>query len=140
MVAMKPRYRARLLAMTKAALVDLVIGMRKELSEERKVCRDWQESCAQWKEIARANAFQLTATNRVLRPRVLRDEKHQVGARKGGKSSAKERSGPQSKCAAIVEAARKYRGAQASKAANIARKTGATPQYVRKVLRAEKGN
>lgn len=131
---MKPRYRARLLAMTKAALVDLVIGMRKELSEERKVSRDWQKSCAQWKELAGANAFQFTATNRVLRPRVLRDEKHLVGSGKGGRESAKTRSGARSKRAAIIDAATKYRGAPASKAANIARKVGSTPRYVRMVL------
>lgn len=68
-----------------------------------------------------------------------RDKKRQAGSSKGGVASVAARSGENSKSAAIIKAAKVYRGAPASRAVNIARKVGVSPQYVRLVLKREKG-
>lgn len=64
--------------------------------------------------------------------------RHRVRSSVGGRRSAASRKA-NSKRKAIIAAARAYRGAPTSKTANIAKKCDATPQYVRKVLKEEKG-
>ncbi|MBW8366796.1 MAG: hypothetical protein K0M70_02930 [Arenimonas sp.] len=57
-----------------------------------------------------------------------------IGGRKGAEKSKAARRGAESKRAAILDAARNYTGPEAAKVRTIARKTGATAQYIRKVL------
>lgn len=59
-----------------------------------------------------------------------------LGGHKGAEKSKAARRGTDSKRAAILEASQKYTGPEAARVQTIARKTGATAQYVRKVLGA----
>lgn len=69
----------------------------------------------------------------------VREKNRRQGSSKGGVESVAVRRGTGSKREAILVAAKTYRGAPGSRTANIAKKSGATVQYVRQVLK-EKGN
>lgn len=57
------------------------------------------------------------------------------GGKKGGDASRETRRGAGSKRADILVASSAYSGSESAKIATIARKTGATPRYIRSVLK-----
>ncbi|KGM52094.1 hypothetical protein N792_07075 [Lysobacter concretionis Ko07 = DSM 16239] len=67
------------------------------------------------------------------KPLAMAGQKQKHGGRKGAKASKQARRGPESKRAAILAALSAYAGPDSAKVATVARKTGATPRYVRRV-------
>lgn len=120
----------------KAWIDSLPAGDLKDMMAERLAHGDADMSADNIDGAKRHYEYLLGAHQRqtVLLPLARAGQATMRGGKKGAEASRKTRRGAGSKRACILAALSAYRGSEPAKVATIARKTGATPRYVRDVL------